>query len=253
MSTRCLGLAMADNDSPKAAWRQRKNNLFRRQSPRETPYMNDPVAALEKFYTAVVADVLDSLGHRNQTLSADIRAMTSAHTVCGRVFTAKAQMVSTIPDEPYKLEMAAVDAMKTGDVLVVDADHNRQCAFWGELLSTACLAKGVKGVVMSACTRDLWALEKFEFPVFGIGHTPVDSKGRIDVTHIGEPIYIDGVEAKNGDYILGDADGAVIIPANALGETLQLAQEKVNSENTLREDLSGGMPVAEAFKKHGIL
>ena len=106
---------------------------------------------------------------------------------------------------------------------------------------------------MSACTRDLWALEKSEFPIFAIDHTPADSKGRIDVTNIGEPINIDGVKANNGDYILGDADGVVIIPADVLDETLQLAQEKVTSENTLRVDLSNGMPVTEAFQKHGIL
>jgi len=215
--------------------------------------MSNPIEQLETFYTAVVADVLDSLGYRNQTLSTDIKAMTPANKVSGRVFTAKAKSVSAIPDEPYKLEMAAIDAMKSGDVLLVDADHNRQCAFWGELLSTACQAKGVRGIVMSACTRDLWALNEFEFPVFGIGRTPADSKGRIDVTQFGEPINIDGVETKNGDYILGDIDGVVIIPENMVDKTIQLAKEKVNGENTLRADLSRGMPVAEAFQKHGIL
>ena len=215
--------------------------------------MSNPIEQLETFYTAVVADVLDSLGYRNQTLSADIKAMTPANKVSGRVFTAKAKSVSAIPDEPYKLEMAAIDAMKSGDVLVVDADHDRQCAFWGELLSTACQTKDVRGVVMSACTRDLWALNEFEFPVFGIGHIPADSKGRIDVTQFGEPINIDGVETKNGDYILGDIDGVVIIPENTVDKTIQLAKEKVNGENTLRADLSRGMPVAEAFQKHGIL
>ena len=215
--------------------------------------MSDPLAVLETLYTAVVADVLDSLGHRQQTLNADIRAMTPARQVSGRVFTAKAEAVDSIPAEPYKLEMAAIDAMSAGDVLVVDADHNRQSAFWGELLSTACRAKGVRGAVMSTCTRDLWALEKMEFPVFAIGRTPADSKGRIDVTAIGEPITIDGVRIENGDYLLGDPDGVVIIPAAALDETLRLAQEKVSGENTVRDDLANGMPVTEAFAKHGIL
>ena len=106
---------------------------------------------------------------------------------------------------------------------------------------------------MSACTRDLWALSKFEFPVFGIGHTPTDSKGRIDVTQFGKPIHIDGVKTNNGDYILGDIDGVIIIPEKILDKTVQLAQDKVNGENTLRSDLSDGMPVTEAFQKHGIL
>ena len=215
--------------------------------------MSDPLPVLETLYTAVIADVLDTLGHRHQTLSANLSAMTPARHVCGRVFTAKAEAVDTIPAEPYKLEMTVIDAMQTGDVLVVDADNHLNCSFWGELLSTACIAKGVRGVVMSTCTRDLWALEKMNFPVFAIGATPADSKGRIDVTAIGQPITIDGVKIINDDYLLGDADGVVIIPAEALDETLRLAQEKVSGENAVRDDLANGMPVTEAFAKHGIL
>ena len=215
--------------------------------------MSDPLPILEKLYSAVISDVLDTLEHRHQTLSPNLRAMTSARHLCGRVFTARAESVDSTPAEPYKLEMAAIDTMQAGDVLVVDAGNHLDCAFWGELLSTACIAKGVRGAVMSTCTRDLWALEKLNFPVFAIGATPADSKGRIDVTTIGQTITINGVKIKNGDYLLGDSDGVVIIPAEALGETLRLAQEKVASENTVRADLANGMPVTEAFVKHGIL
>ncbi|MDE2680123.1 MAG: RraA family protein [Verrucomicrobiota bacterium] len=215
--------------------------------------MSDPLPILEKLYSAVVADVLDTLDHRHQTLGANLCAMTPARHVCGRVFTAKAEAMDTLPAEPYKLEMAVIDTMQAGDVLVVDAGNNLNCAFWGELLSTACIAKGVRGAVMTTCTRDLWALEKMDFPVFAIGTTPADSKGRIDVTAIGEPITIDGVKIKNGDYLLGDADGVVIIPSEVLDETLRLAREKVAGENTVRDDLANGMPVTEAFAKHGIL
>ena len=215
--------------------------------------MSDPIATLETLYTAVVADVLDSLGYRRQTLDAEICAMTPARRVCGRVFTAKAVAVDAIPDEPYKLEMAAIDSMQSDDVLVVDAENNLHSAFWGELLSTACQAKGVRGAVMSTCTRDLWALEKMNFPVFAIGSTPVDSKGRIDVTEIGQPITMNGVNINTGDYLLGDEDGVVIIPIENLDDTLRLAREKISGENTVRDDLAAGMPVTEAFSKHGIL
>ncbi|MBC8325161.1 MAG: RraA family protein [Verrucomicrobia subdivision 3 bacterium] len=215
--------------------------------------MSDPIPILEKLYTAVVADVLDHLGHRKQTLGTHLRATTATRHVCGRVFTVQAEPVDSIPAEPYKLEMTAIDTAQTGDVLVVDGGNNRDCSFWGELLSTACLAKGVRGTVMSTCTRDLWALEKMDFPVFAIGVTPADSKGRIDVTAIGEPITIDGVHIKNGDYVIGDVDGVVIIPSEALEQTLRLSQEKMAGENSVREDLANGMPVTEAFAKHGIL
>ena len=69
------------------------------------------LADLDNLYTAVVADVLDTLGHRNQCLGADIEALTPAKRFGGRVFTARAERVDSIPAEPYKLEMAAIDSI----------------------------------------------------------------------------------------------------------------------------------------------
>ncbi|MDB4657602.1 RraA family protein [bacterium] len=214
---------------------------------------SDPIAVIETLYSAVVADVLDSMGHRNQILSADIHALTPSEKVCGRIFTAKCQTISETPDEPYKLEMEAIDTMKKGDVFVVDAGYDRTCGLWGELLTTACIAKGVRGIVMSACSRDLWALNQLDFPVFGIGKHPGDSMGRADISVIGQPIEIDGVAAKNGDFILGDLDGVVIIPQECADEALRLAAEKVAGENVVRNELAAGASVSAVFKKHGIL
>lgn len=213
----------------------------------------NPIPVLQQLYTAVVADVLDRMGLRNQVLSSRIHALTPSQHVCGRVFTARAVGVTEIPSEPYKLEMLAIDSMQAGDVLVVDAGHNQQAGFWGELLSTACIAKGVRGVVMSGCSRDMWALDQLDFPVFGIGRTPADSLGRMDVVSIGEPIQIDGVDAHGGDLILGDRDGVVIIPAESAEQALRLAHQKVSGENKVRDELRDGVPVAEVFRKHGIL
>lgn len=208
---------------------------------------------LQPLYSAVLADVLDACGYPNQTLTPEVRALTPANRVAGRVFTMKAEVVHAVPENPYELEMAAIDAAERGDVLLVDAGHDRSCAFWGELLSTACLAKGVRGIVMTGCSRDLWALNQLDFPVFGIGCSPADSKGRLDVTAIREPIVIDGVSVCHGDYILGDCDGVVIIPRDVAPEVIAAAMEKVSGENTVREELAAGVPVGEVFRKHGIL
>lgn len=214
---------------------------------------DDMLERLAALYAAVVCDVLDSLGHRNQTLPARIRPLTPKKNICGRVFTAKARTMTEIPAEPYKLEIAAVDAMSRGDMLLIDAEDNDTCGFWGELLTTACIYKGVRGVVMTACTRDIWGLSESGFPVFGIGYHPADSKGRADIVSIGEPIEIDGVKARTGDYILGDEDGVVVIPAEVVDEAIRKAEEKVSGENVARADLANGVPMGEVFRKYGIL
>ena len=213
----------------------------------------DILKSLDKLYAAVVCDVLDTLGYRNQTLPSRIRPLTPAKEVRGRIYTARADAVTDIPDEPYKMEIGAVEAMNHGDVLLVDGADNDTCGFWGELLTTACIYKGVRGVVMTACTRDLWGLSESGFPVFGIGCHPADSKGRADIVEIGQPIKIDDVEARTGDYILGDEDGVVVIPDEIAIDTIRKAEEKVAGENVARADLANGVPMGEVFRKYGIL
>lgn len=209
--------------------------------------------SLSSLYSAVVCDVLDGLGFREQALNGCVRPLTQTRRVYGRVFTARAAPVAEVPAEPYKLQLAAVDELTRGDVLVVDGQETRTCAFWGELLTTACLHKGVHGVVMTACTRDMWKIDELGFAVFGIGWHPADDKGRLEVVEIGGAIKIAGVHTKPGDLILGDEDGVVIIPSEAAPETLRRASEKVAGENQVRHALAAGMPVGEAFKKFGIL
>lgn len=208
---------------------------------------------LQNLYSAVVADVLDTLGYRHQSLDAAIRPLTPCRKLAGVVFTARAETVSEIPAEPYKLEIAAVEAMTRGQVLVVDAGNDLTCGFWGELLTTACMYKGVAGVVMSACTRDMWKIKDMDFPVFGIGYHPADSKGRTDIVEIGTPINIGGVKTRTGDLILGDEDGTVIIPQEIADEAIRRSLEKVAGENIVRRELANGMPMGEAFAKYGIL
>lgn len=214
----------------------------------------DPIIQeLESLYTAVVCDVLDTLGYRNQMLPASLRPLTPQRQICGRIFPARAITVTDIPAEPYKLEIDAVDAMVAGDVFVVDADNEQSCGFWGELLTTACMYKGVRGVLMTACTRDMWKIKDLHFPIFGIGYHPGDSKGRADIIEIGNPITVGRVRISKGDYLLGDEDGVVVIPQKVIKEVVKLAKEKVSGENVARADLARGVPMGEVFRKYGIL
>ena len=161
--------------------------------------------------------------------------------------------MEAIPEEPYKLEIQAVEQMQAGNVLLVDVGNDETCGFWGELLTTACMYKGVSGVVMTACTRDMWKIKDMDFPVFGIGYHPADSKGRADIVEIDVPITIGGVSARSGDLIVADEDGVVIIPQEVAGEAVELAREKISGENVVRKELLEGVPMGEVFAKYGIL
>jgi 4-hydroxy-4-methyl-2-oxoglutarate aldolase len=209
------------------------------------------VERLTRLYTPVVADVLDRLGYRAQCLRADIRPLSR-----GMVAAGVARTVRTIPapelatTEPYKGEMAAVDALRPGDVLVVsDCDWS----FWGELLSTAARHRGCRGVVIDGYTRDTRAIIAMDFPVFCRGIHPADSLGRLDVAEHDVPIDCGGVLVQPGDLILADDDGVVVVPRAVAEPALAAAEEKVGGENRVRQALSQGMSVTEAFRRYGVL
>ena len=206
---------------------------------------------LAKLYTPVVADVLDRLGFRNQSLASRIRPLWPEAKAAGfalTVQTVPAQVQA--PEHPYAGELAAVDSLQPGDILMVSESA---CSFWGELLSTAAKYRGCRGVILDGPTRDSQAILAMGFPVFHVGFHPADSLGRLDVVTHNVPISCADVLVYPGDLILADHDGVVVVPNVAAEETLRLAEEKVSGENLVRKALAGGMTTAEAFKKYGIL
>jgi 4-hydroxy-4-methyl-2-oxoglutarate aldolase len=212
---------------------------------------HDWVDRLGGLYTPVVADVLDRLGHREHPLRADIRPLFPGARAAGVARTVRTVPAPGIaPAEPYKGEMAAVDDLRPGDVMVVSAC---EASFWGELLSTAARYRRCLGVVIDGYTRDTKAISAMGFPVFCRGVHPADSLGRIDVAEHDVPIRCGGVLVRPGDLILADDDGGVAIPRTVAEQTLALAEEKVRGENLVRKALAEGMSVAEAFRRYGVL
>lgn len=206
-----------------------------------------------RLYSAVISDILDELGYRNQTLDPGIRPLDESMVLMGRAFTAVAVEVDDIPPEPYKMQMEAVDSLKEGEVFVVTTKGSESSAFWGELLSTACRARGGTGALVDGLSRDSRKIKEMQFPLFTRGHRPTDSKGRLDVVCYREQLEISGVRIESGDLIFGDVDGVVVIPAKIEAEVVSKSLEKVSGENKVRQALQEGMLCAEAFKTFGIL
>ncbi|AWM40026.1 4-hydroxy-4-methyl-2-oxoglutarate aldolase [Gemmata obscuriglobus] len=206
---------------------------------------------LAKLYTPVVADVLDKLGFRNQSMNPRVRPLWPEAKAAGFALTVQTVPArEQSPAQPYAGELAAADSLRRGDVLVVSESA---CSFWGELLSTAATYRGCRGVVLDGPTRDSLAIREMGFPVFHVGFHPADSLGRLDVTAHNVPISCADVLVYPGDLILADHDGVVVVPNGVAEEVLRLAEEKVSGENLVRKALAGGMTTAEAFKKYGIL
>ncbi|MCS6863822.1 MAG: RraA family protein [Gemmataceae bacterium] len=211
----------------------------------------DWVERLERLYTAVVADVLDKLGYRNQCLHARIRPLWPQAKCAGLALTVQTVPAREwAPAHPYAGELLAVDSLQPGDVLVVSES---KWSFWGELLSTAAKYRGCRGVVLDGPTRDSLAIQAMSFPVFHVGFHPADSLGRLDVVAHNVTITCGGVLVHPNDLILADHDGVVVVPHGVAEDALQRAEEKVRGENRVRKALAEGMSCTEAFQKYGIL
>jgi 4-hydroxy-4-methyl-2-oxoglutarate aldolase len=205
------------------------------------------------LYSAVLADVLDSLGHRTGVLPADIRPLKPDWRLFGRAVTLSCLPVAAEPEKPFDLEMACIDAFRHGDVLVATTHGDRDSALWGELPSTAARARGCPGVVIDGMTRDVARILAMDFPVFAAGITPLDSKGRLDGISRDQPIRIGACVIRPGDWVFGDIDGVVVVPAGLAESAFQAALEKARGENKVREELANGRSVREVFAEYRIL
>jgi regulator of RNase E activity RraA len=208
-----------------------------------------------KLFTSVLSDCLDSIGCRNQALSARIRPLVESLVMVGRARTAAFMEVYQyeVGTNPYELEIQLIDSLAPDEIPVFACSNPARIAPWGELLSTAAKARGGAGALMDGCTRDIKAIRAMQFPVFHGGVAPLDSKGRGKIMVLDVPIECAGVRVEPGDLLFGDADGVVVIPRAVEPEVLRLAFEKVEGEKQTLHDLRRGDKLADVFARYRIL
>jgi regulator of RNase E activity RraA len=211
-----------------------------------------PLDRLARLYTAVVGDVLDRLGYRQQIMGYELRPLWPAARFVGYALPVQAEATDRQSAEPYKLELAAVDALQPHEVMVV-AGAGRQGAFWGELLSTSALRRGARGAVVDGLTRDCRAIQRLGFPLFTVGISPADSYGRLEVVAYGQPVVCSGVTVAYGDLVFADDDGIVVVPAAVAAEAIAAAEAKVKTEDEVRAALAAGATTTATFQRYGVL
>jgi 4-hydroxy-4-methyl-2-oxoglutarate aldolase len=108
-----------------------------------------------------------------------------------------------------------------GDVLVVSTSGGIEWGYWGDILNTAAIAQRLGGLVIDGGVRDVANLETMPFPVFSNGICLNGTiKGYEATAWTCQPIRIGGVVVRQGDLVVGDRDGVVVLPADVVGETL---------------------------------
>jgi regulator of RNase E activity RraA len=187
---------------------------------------------IEKFRVLPVANVSDSMS-RMTASGARLRPMHKSGSLAGPALTVKSR-----PGDNLMLHKA-IDMAEPGDVIVVDAGGDLINSLFGELMLTHAIKRGVAGLVINGAVRDAQAIFERNHPVFAAGITHrgpyKDGPGEI-----GFPISIDGMLIEPGDLILGDWDGLVAVPFDAVETVLAATQAKQEAETKQMQDIERG-------------
>jgi regulator of RNase E activity RraA len=205
-----------------------------------------------KLFSAVIGDVMDSLGLLNQFLPPQIQPLRNDMVVFGRSMPVLERDTDQPPTRPFGLMLEALDDLKRNEVYVASGSATPY-ALWGELMSTRAMKLGGAGAVLDGYSRDTHGILRLGFPTFSLGRYAQDQGPRGEVIDFRVSIRIGGVEIAPGDIVFGDIDGVLVIPRAAEEEVLRRAIEKVEKENLVRVAIEEGMPCATAFAMYGVM
>ncbi len=211
----------------------------------------------EELYVAAVCDVLDTLGYCHQAMHHRLRPLLPDRKNCG--FAGRARTIRWMEtdyiddDDPYGLEIEAMDSLRSGDVIIHSTDCRGTNAPWGELMSIVAKRNGAAGCVCDSQVRDCAKIIDLGFPVYYAGIRPLDSKGRGRVMAFDVPVRCGEVLVAPQSLIFADFDGIVVVPREVEQKMISLAHEKTTKENLSRKELLEGKTLREVYQRHGVL
>ena len=211
---------------------------------------------------ASVYDVLDELGYPNQCLDLGIKPLVPEWRLAGPAFTVVGSREPRWGEEhakPALKDHGLLRSIPPGSVVVINAERDTLVGHWGEIMSITAKTRGAVGAVIDGGTRDRNGIVKIpDWAVFARYTSPVECRQRWQPQEMQVPIYMSGtltssVLVRPGDYLVGDADGVVVVPDQVVIRVLELTEElEVREENT-RRDVVAGVPIEEVYNRYGRL
>lgn len=206
------------------------------------------VAILEGVTTATLTTVLLKKGLRNVWLRGTRPLNPGQVRVAGPVFTLRfvpAREDLATPESwssPISTR-AAIEAMPEGCIAVADAMGVTDAGIFGDILAARMRKRGVAALVTDGVMRDAAGVFSTELPVWCDGVAAPPSVAGLTFVGWEEPIACGGVAVMPGDWIVADADGAVLIPQAKLAAVLEEAPEQERMEAWIMQEVGRGVPL----------
>ena len=203
----------------------------------------DAIAKLEGAMTGQVADALGGLG----ALDASIKPIADAPPAM-KSFVGTALPCTNGPADQLGL-VGALAYAEPGDVLVVGTEAYLGTAVIGDLMAGMLLNCGAAGLVTDGAVRDTPGIIGVGLPVYCAGVSP-NSPQRNGPGTVGLAISIGGVTVNPGDVLVGDVDGVVVVPQDALDDVINRVDEIKRMESEVEAKVKDGLTYADSWRAY---
>jgi 4-hydroxy-4-methyl-2-oxoglutarate aldolase len=207
---------------------------------------NENLAGIFERLKGVRSSLLsDALG-KGGAMDHDMRCWSANCKITGRAFTLRVHTADIL------MVGKALSECPSGYVLAIDGRGELNTALWGGITTTCARLKGIAGVVIDGAIRDVAQIGHDSLPVFARAAVP-NAGGAEYWGETGIPIQCAGVVVCPEDWIVGDEDGVVVIPAARMDSALVIAERLRELEREIEAQVEQGRDLAELLRYNELL
>lgn len=190
--------------------------------------LRDPINS-----TGNIADAVEEATGARGWMSSDMKPIIDTKIV-GRAATALMRPVLRNDTRKYQNHLLEIlDQAEPGSVLVYVMQDGLEIAAMGNLMATTAKVRGLEGVVIDGAVRDITEIRQIGLPVWSRRVSPATSVGRMVSVDKQIPVLCAGVMVHPGDYVVADADGAVVVPQQAAAQVLEFLKLYADKETRM--------------------